>query len=82
MRLKNNTFAFVQEEHPEHIQSLIKSLPETPGVYQYFDEDEKLILLENNIWMDSIEMPLFTFPNNLPEFEKQLKSKKDFKKLI
>ena len=28
---------------PEHIQTLLKIIPESPGVYQYFDKDEKLI---------------------------------------
>lgn len=28
---------------PEHIQTLIKIIPDNPGVYQYFDKDEKLI---------------------------------------
>ena len=28
---------------PEHIQTLLKVIPELPGVYQYFDKDEKLI---------------------------------------
>lgn len=28
---------------PEHIQTLLKTIPESPGVYQYFDKDEKLI---------------------------------------
>lgn len=28
---------------PEHIQTLLKTIPEQPGVYQYFDKDEKLI---------------------------------------
>ena len=31
------------EEFSEHIQSLIKTLPELPGVYQYYDEDELLL---------------------------------------
>ena len=28
---------------PEHIQTLLKTIPDNPGVYQYFDKDEKLI---------------------------------------
>ena len=28
---------------PEHIQTLLKVIPDNPGVYQYFDKDEKLI---------------------------------------
>ena len=28
---------------PENIQTLLKTIPESPGVYQYFDKDEKLI---------------------------------------
>lgn len=28
---------------PEHIQTLLKIIPDSPGVYQYFDKDEKLI---------------------------------------
>lgn len=28
---------------PEHIQTLLKIIPDNPGVYQYFDKDEKLI---------------------------------------
>lgn len=27
----------------EHIQSLVRSLPETPGVYQYFDQENNLL---------------------------------------
>ena len=27
----------------EHIQTLLKTIPDNPGVYQYFDKDEKLI---------------------------------------
>lgn len=33
----------VKEELSNHIDSLIKSLPETPGVYQYFAEDNTLL---------------------------------------
>jgi len=28
---------------PEHIKTLLKTIPESPGVYQYFDKDGKLI---------------------------------------
>ena len=28
---------------PEHLAHIIKSIPENPGVYQYYDIDEKLI---------------------------------------
>ncbi len=31
------------EDFPEHIQSKIKTLPDLPGVYQYYDEDELLL---------------------------------------
>ena len=31
------------EDFPEHIRSIIKTLPETPGVYQYFDADQALL---------------------------------------
>lgn len=31
------------EDFSEHIQSVIRSLPETPGVYQYFDEENNLL---------------------------------------
>ncbi len=31
------------EEFPEHIQHLIKTLPESPGVYQYFDSEKQLL---------------------------------------
>lgn len=30
-------------EHSEHIQSILRTLPDNPGVYQYFDTDEKII---------------------------------------
>lgn len=33
----------MQEDFPIHIQNIIKSLPETPGVYQYFDKEESLL---------------------------------------
>lgn len=33
----------MSEHFPEHISTLIKTLPETPGVYQYFDEDGNLL---------------------------------------
>jgi excinuclease ABC subunit C len=33
----------VSEDRSEYIPSLIKSLPETPGVYQYFDKDKNLL---------------------------------------
>jgi len=33
----------VVEEFPEHLRALLKTLPETPGVYQYFDEDNTLL---------------------------------------
>lgn len=28
---------------PEHLVHIIKSIPENPGVYQYYDIEEKLI---------------------------------------
>lgn len=31
------------EDFPEHIQSKIRTLPDLPGVYQYYDEDELLL---------------------------------------
>ncbi|WP_317899496.1 excinuclease ABC subunit UvrC [Aurantibacillus circumpalustris] len=31
------------EDFPEHIQNLIKTLPETPGVYQYYDTENTLL---------------------------------------
>jgi excinuclease ABC subunit C len=31
------------EDFPEHIKNLIKTLPDTPGVYQYFDADKALL---------------------------------------
>lgn len=31
------------DNFPEHIQALIKTLPETPGVYQYFDKENTLL---------------------------------------
>ena len=31
------------EEFSEHIKSIIKTLPDTPGVYQYFDADKTLL---------------------------------------
>jgi excinuclease ABC subunit C len=33
----------VIEEFPENITSILKTLPETPGVYQYYDEDNLLL---------------------------------------
>ncbi len=30
---------------PEHIQTLLRSLPDNPGVYQYFDSEEKLLYI-------------------------------------
>jgi excinuclease ABC subunit C len=33
----------VSEKALDHISSIIKSLPDEPGVYQYFDEDESLL---------------------------------------
>jgi excinuclease ABC subunit C len=33
----------VAEEFSEHIRTLLKTLPETPGIYQYFDENEQLL---------------------------------------
>jgi excinuclease ABC subunit C len=33
----------VKQEFSEHIQFQIKSLPDTPGVYQYFDEENNLL---------------------------------------
>lgn len=31
------------EETSEHIRNLIKTLPDSPGVYQFFDQEEKLL---------------------------------------
>lgn len=31
------------EDFPEHIRALIKTLPDSPGVYQYFDTDNALL---------------------------------------
>lgn len=31
------------EDFPEHIRALIKTLPESPGVYQYFDSEKTLL---------------------------------------
>ena len=31
------------DDFSEHIRSIIKSLPETPGVYQYFDNEGQLL---------------------------------------
>jgi len=33
----------VQEDFPEHIQTLLKTLSDGPGVYQYFDKDNALL---------------------------------------
>jgi len=33
----------VIDSFTEHIQSLVRSLPETPGVYQYFDQENNLL---------------------------------------
>jgi excinuclease ABC subunit C len=33
----------VIEDFPTHIATLLKVLPETPGVYQYFDKDQNLL---------------------------------------
>lgn len=33
----------MSEDFPEHIRNLIKTLPDTPGVYQYFDADKTLL---------------------------------------
>ena len=33
----------MQEDFPEHIQTLIKTLPDGPGVYQYYDKDNALL---------------------------------------
>jgi excinuclease ABC subunit C len=33
----------VVEDFSEHIRSILKTLPETPGVYQYFDEENTLL---------------------------------------
>ena len=33
----------LKENSSEHIQSIIKSLPETPGVYQYYDKENTLL---------------------------------------
>ncbi|MBA3663504.1 MAG: excinuclease ABC subunit C [Bacteroidetes bacterium] len=31
------------DAYPDHLQSIIRSLPETPGVYQYFDSEQVLL---------------------------------------
>lgn len=31
------------DDFPQHILTILKVLPETPGVYQYYDKDEKLL---------------------------------------
>ncbi len=31
------------ENFPQHIQTILKTLPETPGVYQYYDKDNLLL---------------------------------------
>lgn len=33
----------MSEEFSEHIQSILKTLPDTPGVYQYYDRDNVLL---------------------------------------
>jgi excinuclease ABC subunit C len=33
----------MSEEFPEHIRHLIKTLPESPGVYQYYDQEQVLL---------------------------------------
>jgi excinuclease ABC subunit C len=33
----------VSGEHSEHISSIVRSLPETPGIYQYYDEEAQLL---------------------------------------
>jgi excinuclease ABC subunit C len=33
----------VSEAFSEHIQSILKTLPETPGVYRYYDVDNNLL---------------------------------------
>jgi excinuclease ABC subunit C len=33
----------VKLEKPEHIQHILRTLPDNPGVYQYFDEEGKII---------------------------------------
>jgi excinuclease ABC subunit C len=30
-------------EHTEHINSILRTLPDNPGVYQYFDAEGKII---------------------------------------
>lgn len=37
------TFAAMAEDFPEKIQAIIKTLPDSPGVYQYFDSDDTLL---------------------------------------
>lgn len=39
----NEYLCKVSDNFSEHIQSIIKSLPETPGVYQYFDSENNLL---------------------------------------
>ena len=31
------------ENFSEHIQSILKTIPETPGVYRYYDKDNNLL---------------------------------------
>ena len=33
----------MSEKHSEHIQALLKTLPDNPGVYQYFDAEQTLL---------------------------------------
>jgi excinuclease ABC subunit C len=36
-------FVIVIEHFSEHIQSILKTIPETPGVYRYYDKDNNLL---------------------------------------
>ena len=39
---KNSTFTRVLNNFSEHISSIIQSLPDSPGVYQYYDVPESI----------------------------------------
>ena len=50
------------EKFSEYISSLIKTLPETPGVYQYYDDENNLLKLEQ--FNTSIAYPRLDDPFN------------------